>query len=57
MNQVAEGVSTAGAVIAPAEKYNVKMPVFTAIARIIDHELTPKKAALEPMSISQALLD
>ncbi|KAK1591921.1 hypothetical protein Q3G72_015979 [Acer saccharum] len=30
MNQVAEGVSTAGAVIALAQKYNIKMPVLTA---------------------------
>ncbi|KAF8402475.1 hypothetical protein HHK36_010560 [Tetracentron sinense] len=47
MNQVAEGVSTAGAVIALAQKYNVKMPVLTAVARIIDNELTPKIAVLE----------
>ncbi|KAM2975488.1 hypothetical protein FF1_001645 [Malus domestica] len=53
---VAEGVSTAGAVIALAQKYNVKMPVLTAVARIIDHELTPKKAGPELMSIPQALL-
>ncbi|CAL5407592.1 unnamed protein product [Camellia sinensis] len=53
MNQVAEGVSTAGAVIALAQKYNVKMPVLTAVARIIDEELTPKKAVLELMSLPQ----
>ncbi|XP_074584157.1 glycerol-3-phosphate dehydrogenase [NAD(+)] 2, chloroplastic [Curcuma longa] len=53
MNQVAEGVSTAGAVIALAEKYNVKMPVLTAVARIIDNELTPRKAVLELMSLPQ----
>ncbi|KAI0501841.1 hypothetical protein KFK09_016786 [Dendrobium nobile] len=47
MNQVAEGVSTAGAVIALAQKYHVKMPVLTAVARIIDNELTPKKAVME----------
>ncbi|KAF9670463.1 hypothetical protein SADUNF_Sadunf13G0071500 [Salix dunnii] len=55
MNQVAEGVSTAGAVIALAQKYNVKMPVLTAVARIIDDELTPKKAVLELMSLPQRL--
>ncbi|KAK3230452.1 hypothetical protein Dsin_002333 [Dipteronia sinensis] len=32
MNQVAEGVSTAGAVVALAKKYNVKMPVLAAVA-------------------------
>ncbi|CAK8537773.1 unnamed protein product [Lathyrus sativus] len=53
MNQVAEGVSTAGAVIALAQKYNVKMPVLTAVARIIDNELTPKKAVYELMSLPQ----
>ncbi|KAK3230545.1 hypothetical protein Dsin_002426 [Dipteronia sinensis] len=53
MNQVAEGVSTAGAVIALAQKYNVKMPVLTAVARIMDNELTPKKAVLELMSLPQ----
>ncbi|KAL5710070.1 glycerol-3-phosphate dehydrogenase (NAD(+)) [Ranunculus cassubicifolius] len=53
MNQVAEGVSTAGAVIALAQKYNVKMPVLTAVARIIDNELTPQKAVLELMSLPQ----
>ncbi|KAF4380080.1 hypothetical protein F8388_018204 [Cannabis sativa] len=53
MNQVAEGVSTAGAVVALAQKYNVKMPVLTAVARIIDNELTPKKAVFELMSLPQ----
>lgn len=50
---MAEGVSTAGAVIALAQKYNVKMPVLTAVARIIDNELTPKKAVLELMNLPQ----
>lgn len=53
MNQVAEGVSTAGAVIALAQKYHVKMPVLTAVARIIDNELTPKKAVMELMNLPQ----
>ncbi|KAM0894768.1 hypothetical protein ACQ4PT_024237 [Festuca glaucescens] len=53
MNQVAEGVSTAGAVIALAQKYNVKLPVLTAVARIIDNELTPKKAVMELMNLPQ----
>ncbi|OAY83494.1 Glycerol-3-phosphate dehydrogenase (NAD(+)) 2, chloroplastic, partial [Ananas comosus] len=53
MNQIAEGVSTAGAVIALAQRYHVKMPVLTAVARIIDNELTPKKAVLELMSLPQ----
>ncbi|KAL3524066.1 hypothetical protein ACH5RR_016900 [Cinchona calisaya] len=53
MNQVAEGVSTAGAVITLAQKYKVKMPVLTAVARIIDNELTPTKAVYELMSLPQ----
>ncbi|KAJ0103468.1 hypothetical protein Patl1_06766 [Pistacia atlantica] len=53
MNQVAEGVSTAGAVIALAQKYKVKMPVLTAVARIIDNELTPTKAVRELMNLPQ----
>ncbi|XP_072968926.1 glycerol-3-phosphate dehydrogenase [NAD(+)] 2, chloroplastic isoform X1 [Typha angustifolia] len=52
-SQVAEGVSTAGAVIALAQKYHVKLPVLTAVARIIDNELTPKKAVLELMNLPQ----
>uniref|UniRef100_A0A0E0Q5U1 Glycerol-3-phosphate dehydrogenase [NAD(+)] n=1 Tax=Oryza rufipogon TaxID=4529 RepID=A0A0E0Q5U1_ORYRU len=55
MNQVAEGVSTAGAVIALAQKYHVKMPVLTAVARIIDNELTPKKAVMELMNLPQVI--
>lgn len=50
---MAEGVSTAGAVIALAQKYNVKMPVLTAVARIIDNELTPQKAVYELMNLPQ----
>lgn len=54
---MAEGVSTAGAVVALAQKYNVKMPVLTAVARIIDNELTPKKAVFELMSLPQVILN
>lgn len=50
---MAEGVSTAGAVIALAQKYKVKMPVLTAVARIIDNELTPTKAVYELMNLPQ----
>ncbi|KAL2611265.1 hypothetical protein R1flu_022957 [Riccia fluitans] len=53
MNQVAEGVATAGAVIALARKYRVQMPVLTAVARILENELTPKKAVLALMSLPQ----
>lgn len=53
MNQVAEGVSTAGAVIALAQKYKVELPVLTAVARILDNELVPTKAVYELMSLPQ----
>ncbi|KAG0562818.1 hypothetical protein KC19_9G173600 [Ceratodon purpureus] len=53
MNQVAEGVATAGAVISLAKKYRVQMPVLTAVARILDNELTPKTAVLALMSLPQ----
>lgn len=42
--------------IALAQKYKVKMPVLTAVARIIDNELTPKKAVFELMSLPQVLI-
>ncbi|KAL3837825.1 hypothetical protein ACJIZ3_022416 [Penstemon smallii] len=53
MNQVAEGVSTAGAVVALAQRYKVKLPVLTAVARIVDNELTPTKAVSELMNLPQ----
>ncbi|CAM6105503.1 unnamed protein product [Calypogeia fissa] len=53
MSQVAEGVATAGAVIALARKYRVQMPILTAVARILENELTPKKAVLALMSLPQ----
>lgn len=53
MSQVAEGVATAGAVVALARKYRVQMPVLTAVARILDNELTPKTAVLALMSLPQ----
>ncbi|XP_048325888.2 glycerol-3-phosphate dehydrogenase [NAD(+)], chloroplastic isoform X4 [Ziziphus jujuba] len=54
INQVAEGISTAGVVVALAEKYNTKMPVLTAAACIIDSEMTTKKAVVELMRFPQA---
>lgn len=53
MSQVAEGVATSGAVIALARKYKVQMPVLTAVARILQNEVTPKRAVLELMSLPQ----
>lgn len=53
MSQVAEGVATAGAVISLAKKYRVKMPVLTAVAKILANQLTPKTAVLALMSLPQ----
>lgn len=53
MSQVAEGVATAGAVISLAKKYRVQMPILTAVARILDNELTPKTAVMALMSLPQ----
>ena len=46
-------MATAGAVIALARKYRVQMPVLTAVAQILDGQLTPKKAVMELMSLPQ----
>eukprot|EP00898_Chlorokybus_atmophyticus_P006678 jgi/Chlat1/7010/Chrsp56S00526 len=51
--QVAEGVATAGAVIALARKYRVSLPVLTAVARIVDGQLTPRQAMHELMNLPQ----
>lgn len=53
IGQVAEGVSTAAAIVALAQKYNVKLPVLTAVARILEGELTPKNAVLHLMNLPQ----
>lgn len=39
--------------IALAQKYKVKLPVLTAVARIVDNELTPTKAVYELMNLPQ----
>ena len=51
--QVAEGVSTAGVVVSLARKYRVKLPVLTAVAHILDSNLSPKQAVAEIMSLPQ----
>jgi len=50
---VAEGVATAGAVISLGKKYNVSLPVLTAVSRILDDQLTPRTAVLELMNMPQ----
>ena len=49
--QVAEGVSTAGVVVALARKYRVKLPVLTAVAHILNSDLAPRHAVAEIMNL------
>ncbi|GMH40060.1 hypothetical protein BSKO_07964 [Bryopsis sp. KO-2023] len=51
--QVAEGVATAGAVIGLARKYKVQLPVLTAVAQVLDGNLTPSVAVEEIMNLPQ----
>lgn len=51
--QVAEGVSTAGVVVALARKYRVKLPVLTAVAHILNSDLAPRHAVAEIMNLPQ----
>ena len=51
--QVAEGVATAGVVVSLARKYRVSLPVLTAVAQVLDNNLTPAQAVAEIMSLPQ----
>ena len=51
--QVAEGVATAGAVVALARKYRVSLPVLTAVAQVLDNNLTAREAVFHIMSLPQ----
>ena len=51
--QVAEGVATAGVVIGLARKYRVSMPVLTAVAQVLDNNLTPREAVYAIMNLPQ----
>ncbi len=51
--QVAEGVATAGVVVKLARKYRVSLPVLTAVAQVLDNNLTPRQAVFEIMSLPQ----
>ena len=42
--QVAEGVATAAAVVVLARKHRVALPVLTAVARIVDGDMSPREA-------------
>ncbi len=51
--QVAEGVATAGVVVALARKYRVSLPVLTAVAQVVDGNITPREAVYEIMNLPQ----
>ena len=53
MDEVAEGVATAPAVMKLARKYKVSLPVLTAVARILEDDLDPRDAVQEIMNLPQ----
>jgi glycerol-3-phosphate dehydrogenase (NAD+) len=52
-SQVAEGVATAGAVVMLARRHRVALPVLTAVARIVDGQLSARDAVDILMSLPQ----
>jgi len=53
MNQVAEGVTTASVVVSLACQYKIQLPVLTAVAQVLDGNLTPLDAVAEIMRLPQ----
>lgn len=51
--QVAEGVATAGVVVMLARKYRVSLPVLTAVAQVLDGNITAREAVYEIMNLPQ----
>ena len=51
--QVAEGVATAAAVVVLARRHRVALPVLTAVARILDGEMSPREAVEAVMALPQ----
>lgn len=51
--QVAEGVATAGVVVMVARKYRVSLPVLTAVAQVLDNNLTANEAVNAIMNLPQ----
>lgn len=51
--KVAEGVSTAAAVICLARNFRVRLPVLTAVAQVLDGNITPSVAVEEIMNLPQ----
>jgi len=52
-SQVAEGVSTAAAVVGLGRRYRVALPVLTAVAQVLDGNLSPKEAVDAVMNLPQ----
>ena len=52
-SQVAEGVPTAGAVVSLARKYRVQLPVLTAVAQVLNGQLSAAEAVAEIMRLPQ----
>ncbi|EFJ50587.1 hypothetical protein VOLCADRAFT_88544 [Volvox carteri f. nagariensis] len=52
-SQVAEGVATAGVVVGLARKYRVSLPVLTAVAQVLDNNLTAREAVFHIMNLPQ----
>lgn len=52
-SQVAEGVATAGVVVSLARKYRVSLPVLTAVAQVLDNNITAKEALNAIMNLPQ----
>mmetsp|Transcript_8270 Transcript_8270/g.29027 ORF Transcript_8270/g.29027 Transcript_8270/m.29027 type:complete len:454 (+) Transcript_8270:229-1590(+) len=52
-SQVAEGVATASSVVELADRYHVALPVLTAVAKIVDGQLTPREALELIMGLPQ----
>ena len=52
-SQVVEGVKTASVVVALAREYKVPLPTMTAVAQVVNRELTPIEAVEGIMSLPQ----
>lgn len=51
--QVAEGVATAGVVVSLARKYRVELPVLTAVAQVLNGNISAAEAVAEIMNLPQ----
>lgn len=51
--QVAEGVATAGVVVALARKWRVQLPVLTAVAQVLEGHIDAAEAVAEIMNLPQ----